>query len=105
MTIALIIILLALWFLGYIQIPGFIIPNITLFQINNQDITLWNLLIFLVIIWAIGILPTPLRQIAFIVFIFWILSILGLLAIPGLSGILVFAIILGLIISLFGSFT
>lgn len=96
----LIVILIVLWLFGYIHLANFFIPDIVLFHINNQPITLWDVLILLVISWAIGILPTPLRQIAGILLVLWILSTLGILAYAGLSSILVLAIIFGLIFSL-----
>lgn len=101
MIIALILILFILWVLGYIPIQNIAIPHITLFMINGQAITLWNLLIFFVIVWAIGVLPVPIRWIAGIVFILWVLSVLGIIAIPGLAGLLVLLVIIGLIASLF----
>lgn len=102
MLSALIVLLVILWFLGYVQLPGDLFPNIILFSINGQSITLWSLLIFFLILWAIGILPSPLRQIVFVIFILWVLSTLGILAIAGLSSILVIAVIVGLIVSLLG---
>ncbi len=95
------VILLILYFLGYIRIPGIIIPNLSLFNFNGHPVTLINLLVFLVIIWAIGVLPSPLRQIAMLLILFWVLSELGILAITGLSNIIVILVIVGLIISLF----
>lgn len=88
--------------LGFIQIPGFNIPNLVLFVINGHPITILNLLIFLLIISAIGVLPSPLREIAIVILILWILTILGIIAIGGLANILVIAIIIGLIIAILG---
>ena len=101
MLIAIIIILAILWFLGYAPISGISIPNLVLFSINNHPITLWNILILLVIGWAIGILPRPFQAVASILLLLWILSVLGILAIAGLSNIIVLVIIVGLIISIF----
>lgn len=103
MLTALLVILIILWFLGYISVgvPGLEFFDVALFTINNQTISLWDLLIFLVIVSLVGILPTPLRQIVGVILILWILSTLGILAIGGLSSILVIAIIIGLIVSLF----
>lgn len=105
MIATLLIILIILWLLGYVHIGGANIPDITLFTINNQIVTLWDLFILLVVGWAIGILPTPFREIAGVLLILWILAVLGILAISGiaLSNILVIAIILGLIVSLFSA--
>lgn len=97
----LIIVLLLLYFFGYINVPWLSIPNPLLFTISGHDIMLSTLLIFLAILWAIGVLPSPLRQIAGVLFILWILSTLGIIAIAGLSNLLVVAILVGLLISLF----
>ncbi len=94
---ALIIILAVLWFLGYIHVSGLVIPNIPIFTINNQVITLWDLLILLVLATIVGVLPSPFRQIAGVILIFWILSILGILVFAGLSSLLVLAVVVGLI--------
>jgi|SRR5258708_6561512 len=100
MLITIVIILIILWFLGYAPLQGITIPNVDLFSINNHPITLYNLLILFVVAWAIGILPSPFRQIASILLLLWVLSILGIIAFAGLSSILVIAIILGLIFSI-----
>ncbi|MBP6045041.1 hypothetical protein KBC14_03530 [Candidatus Woesebacteria bacterium] len=101
MLTAIILILIMLWFLGYMPILGFSSPEIVLFTINNHAVTLWELLILVVIGWAIGILPRPLQAMASVLLLLWALSVLGILAIAGLPNILVLVIIVGLIISAF----
>ncbi len=101
MIIAIIIILIILWFLGYAPLSGISIPNFVLFTINNHPVTLWEILILAVIGWAIGILPPPLQAIASVLLILWVLSVLGILAIGGLPHIIVLVIIIGLIVSIF----
>lgn len=101
MLIAIVIILIILWFLGYAPITGISIPNFVLFTINNHPVTLWEILILAVIGWAIGILPRPLQAIASVLLLLWVLSVLGILAIAGLSNIIVLVIIVGLIASIF----
>jgi len=101
MLIAIVVILVILWFLGYMPISGIIIPNVSLFAINSHIVTLWELLILLVVVWAIGILPRPLQMIASILLVLWILSVLGIFAIAGLPNIIVLVIIVGLILSIF----
>jgi len=101
MVIAIVIILAILWFIGYIPISGISIPNLVLFTINNHPITLWNILILLVVGWAIGILPRPFQAVASILLLLWILSVLGIFAIAGLSSIIVLVIIVALIVSIF----
>ena len=101
MLVAIIIILIILWFLGYAPLSGISIPNFVLFTINNHPVTLWEILILSVIAWAIGILPSPLQAIASVLLILWVLSVLGILAITGFSNIIVLVIIVGLIVSIF----
>lgn len=101
MLIAILVILIILWLLGYAPLSGLNLPSVILFTINGRTITLWDLLILLVVIWAIGILPYPLQTIAVLLLLVWILSTLGILAITGLSSIIVIVIILGLILAIF----
>ena len=96
----LILFLLILFFaFGYIKIPGFFIRDIPLFTVNRHSVTLWELFIFILIIWTVEILPTPFRQIAMAGVLLWVLSTLGIIAISGLSTILTLAFIIGLIIA------
>lgn len=98
---ALLVILIILWFLGYITVPGLIIPDIVLFSINGHPITLWGILVLIILSWIIGALPSPFREIATILGVLWILSVIGILAIGGFSQLFVIAIIFGLIFYLF----
>lgn len=102
MLAVLFLVLIALWFLGYIHIDGLVIPDIFLFSINGVPITLWNLLILFVVAWAIGLMPSPIRIIVGVILILWILAVLGILAIGTfpLANILVLAIIIGIIVVL-----
>lgn len=102
MIAVILIILIVLWFLGYINISGLNLPNFILFNLNGRDISLWDVLILLVIGWAIGVLPTPLRQIAGVLLVIWVLATLGILAITGLAQIIVLAVIIGLVLALLG---
>ena len=101
MLIAIVAILIILWFLGYAPITGISIPNIVLFTINNHPVTLWEILILAVIGWAIGILPRPFQAVASVLLLLWIFSALGILAIAGLPSIIVLVIIVALIASIF----
>jgi hypothetical protein len=101
---ALLVLLIVLWFLGYIHVSGIHIPDLTLFTINGQAITFVKLLIALVIMAVIGALPTPLREIAMILFVLWILATLGIIAVTGLSNILIIALIVGIGLSLLKKF-
>ena len=102
MLLTIVVLLIVLWFLGYVQISDIVLPNIPLFMINGHLVTLVELLIFLAIVWAVSILPRPLRQIGFAVVVLWVLATLGIIAIAGLSSILVIAIIIGVLASLLG---
>ncbi len=95
------VLLIILWFLGIVQIPGIVLRDITLFTIRGHRVTLWELLIFIIIAWAIEALPSPFRQIAVILVLLWVLSILGVIAIAGLSNLIVLAIIIGIIFAIF----
>lgn len=97
MLALIIILLIVLWYLGYIQIPAFPFLNHILFVINSHPVTIWEVLILLVIAWAIGVLPSPIKQIAGVLLILWILGTLGFIAVMGFSSIVVIAIIVGLI--------
>ncbi|MBI3577078.1 hypothetical protein HY086_03510 [Candidatus Gottesmanbacteria bacterium] len=101
MLTTVIVLLAILWLLGVIHIPAISIQDMTLFVFNGHRITLLNVLTFLVIAWAIEMLPSPLRQIAVVLILLWVLSVLGFLAISGLSHLIVLAIIIGLILTLF----
>jgi hypothetical protein len=98
-----IVLLIILWLTGNLVIPGIALPDISLFVINGQTITLWDLVILALVVWAIGILPSPFRQIAGGLLVLWLLSVLGFLTLAGisLSSIILIAIILGIVASLF----
>jgi hypothetical protein len=100
MLFGILLFLIVLWVLGYIQIPGGVIPNITIFTLNSVAISLWNILTFLVVIALIGILPSPFREIAAILFVLWVLSLLGIFSIfafASLPAVILGAIIIGLV--------
>ena len=91
------LLLLGLWVLGIVRIPGFTIPDLVMLRVNGHNITLLNVIVFVLIIWAIDLLPRPFKEIAGILLLLWILSILGILAIAGLQNILEVALIVGLV--------
>ena len=95
--------LILLWFLGYVNIPNVNIPSISLFNINNHQITAYEFAIFLLIIWSLGLLPSPFRQIFAVILFLWILSVLGFIQIAGLSSLLTIGIIVGLVVYIFKS--
>jgi hypothetical protein len=104
MLAILLILLIVFWFLGYVQISTFAIPDTTLFAINAHPITLWNLLIFIVIATIIGVLPNPFRAIAGVFLVLWVLAVFGILAFTGLSSMLILAVIIGLAVYLVSGF-
>lgn len=81
-----------LWLLGFINLAFL---NTLLFSFNGVDITIKNLLLFLLILWLIGLLPRPFREIASILFIVWVISLFGFIAIAGLQEIIILALIIG----------
>jgi hypothetical protein len=93
--IAILVILILFWLLGY---GPFTVLHLILFQFNGLAITIWDALIFLILIWLVGSLPSPLRQIAVVFVLIWILSLLGVIAVAGLSSILLIAIIVGVLL-------
>lgn len=97
MIAVILILLIILWFLGYIHLPLLPISDFVLLNFFGRPITLYDLLIFLVIVWLIGLLPGLFRQIAAILLVIWLLSFFGLIAIAGLGNIIVLVVIFGLI--------
>lgn len=100
MLLALFIALVILWALGYFSFPGFFIPNLILFPINGHQVTLWNLLIFLVLIVIASALPSPLREIVFVVIVLFVLSVLGIIAAVNFPNLLLVGVIAGLLVFL-----
>ncbi len=94
------VVLIILLLTGNLQIDGFTLPRSVLFSLNGQPITIVNLLIFLIILWAIGVLPSPIREIAAVLMVLWLLTLFGFLAIAGLSNLLIIAIIIGIVFSI-----
>ena len=80
----------------------FQVLHIILLKFNGFSVTIWDLLIFLVLIWLVGSLPSPFRQIAVVFILIWVLSILGIIAVAGLPSILVIAIIVGVLLYVLG---
>jgi len=98
MLVLILVLLFIFWVLGYGVVA---ISPFPLFSFMNHVITLWDLFIFFIIVWLIGILPSPFREIASIIFILWILALFGIVAIAGMSNLLVIAIIIGLLVYIF----
>lgn len=101
MTLAVLLFLILLWVLGYVQIPFLPFLDITLFTLLGKTITLYDLLLFALMVWAIDLLPGPFRAMASVVLLLWVLAFFGIIAITGFSEIIVLALIIGLIVYLF----
>lgn len=99
MITALLVALVILWLLGYLTIP--LIPNIYLFTINAHQISLWNILTFLTLLWVVGILPRPFREISFVLLVLWSFSIVGIIGFLGLPSLILIAAIAGIVVYLF----
>lgn len=98
LTIVLLILIL-FWFMGYGPLLALRIP---LLHLMGHTINLWDILIFLLIIWIIDLLPGLLRSVAAVILVIWLLSLFGFIVIPMLSNLLVIAIIVGVGLYLLG---
>ena len=90
-------IIFVLWLLGFIQLDFLSTP---LFPINGRPIDIQDILLFLLIIWLIGLLPRPFREIVAVLFVLWILSLFGIIAIAGLTDIIIFGVVVGAVVYL-----
>lgn len=99
MLIGILILLFILWLFGYGPLQ---VLHLNLFNINGHVVSIWDLLIFLVLIWLIDLLPSPFRQIAVVLFLIWVVASLGFIAIPALSSLLIVSIIIGLLLYILG---
>lgn len=91
------ILLIILFILGYLQIPAFPLTDMTLFVFLGRAISLYDLLLFGLILWIIQALPWPFKGLASLILVLWLLSFFSIIAIPGFSNILVLALIVGII--------
>lgn len=96
----LIVVLVALWFLGNISIPGLsMLQHIILFNLNGRSVSLWDTIIFCVILWAVNVLPSPMRQIGWLLVVLWLLGLVGIIAIVNFTSVIVWAVIIGLVLA------
>lgn len=91
--------LVVLWLAGVIQVPGIAIRDFILFRFRGHAVSLLELLIFLVMLWAIETLPSPMREIAVLVVILWLLSTLGIISVTGLPNLMIGALVVGLVLT------
>lgn len=97
MLLFILVILFILWLLGYGPIS---VLRIILFRLNGRVISIWDVFIFLVLIWLIDLLPSPFRQIGVVILVIWLLALFGFIAIPALSNLLIISTIVGLLLYL-----
>lgn len=93
---AILIVLVLLWLLGFVNIPllnAVIIGNLTLFNI---------LIIALIAYLIFSIAPGILRAILGIALLIYILAALGIIAVGGLTNIVVLAVVVALVLYVFG---
>jgi hypothetical protein len=102
MLLILVVVLVVLWSVRYLDIPNLALPDMPLFSLSGHVVTLVEAVIFLVVVAALGVLPTPLRQIGFAVVLVWLLATFGLVAIAGLASLMVLAMIVALLAAFFG---
>lgn len=95
------LLMVLLYFYGYVQVPGITVPNPTLFIIHGQTVSLAALLIFFAILWTISVLPPILRIIGIILLVAWTLTELGFVVIAGLSNFIAIAVIVSLFVLVF----
>ncbi len=88
-------VIFVLWLLGFIQID--FLSNIIM-SLNGRDISIKDVLLFLLILWLIGLLDRPFREIIAVLFVLWILSTLGIIALAGISNLLVLAVVIGAVV-------
>lgn len=96
MLVILLVLLFALWFLNYIGLP--IIPlGMVIFTAFGVSITLFQLLIFLIILALTAALPPAIRLVAIFLLFLWALSVFGLVSVFSLPDIVIFATIFAVV--------
>lgn len=95
---AILVVLILLYVLGFISIPGVSIPNYHLFVFNGHNVTLFEVLIAGVILWLISNLPYWLKFIIGLLLLVWLLATFGIIAVPGLAPVILVIIIVGVFI-------
>lgn len=101
MITAVLIFLILLVVLGYIDFPSFPVRDMSLFDLFGKTISLYDLVVFLIILWIIDLLPWPFRGLATVILVLWLLTFFGIIAVTGFSNILLIALVLGIVAYLF----
>ncbi|KKU92174.1 MAG: hypothetical protein UY21_C0004G0009 [Microgenomates group bacterium GW2011_GWA1_48_10] len=97
MVAFLLIVLAVLYFLGYIHLPALPVADRVLFHLFRRPITLYDILVFAIILALIDLLPSPFQEIAAVLLLLWLLSFFGVITIFGFSNVVVLVVIFGLI--------
>ncbi len=88
------ILLIGLFLLGFVQIPGVNIPNYQLFVVNAHTVTLYEILTIVVVFGMLTFLPRFLRIVVGALLIVWILATFGFIVVKGLPAITIIALLL-----------
>jgi hypothetical protein len=96
----LLVVFVVLWLAGFVHIPNVSFHDTTLFTFGGISISLFDICIFLAILWAIEKLPTPLRQIIIVLAIAWLLSLLGVISLAGASTYIIWAVIIAAVVAM-----
>lgn len=99
MIINIILLVVILLLLNNIDIS--FINNIKLFTLNKHNVNFYDIILFALFVYLIGFLPRPFKEIVGVILFLWLLSLLGILVIGGLSNIILIALIVVLIFSIF----
>lgn len=96
------VLLLGLFLLGFIKIPGITIHNYNLFTLNHHTVTLFEVLTLIVIFGLLVLLPRFLRIVIGALLIIWIMATLGIIAVQGLP--IITIVVLMVVVSIHRSF-
>ena len=87
------VIVVGLYILGIVKIPGVTIPNYHLFTLNHHTVTLFNVLTVFVIFGVLFLLPRFMRIVVGALLIIWIIALLGIINVQGLPAITILILI------------
>ncbi|KKS98132.1 MAG: hypothetical protein UV73_C0003G0074 [Candidatus Gottesmanbacteria bacterium GW2011_GWA2_43_14] len=102
MLLLLITLIILLWLVGFISVPSTSFFTLPVMFLNGRAIGLWDIIIFLVLIWVVGILPQPLKGAVLILLLLWILSLMGIVVISGMGNVLLLLLLAALILHIMG---
>lgn len=96
--------LILFWLLGIVKFPVLSVVNSPIIYLGYKAIGVYDILVFILIVWLIRVLPSPLREIVSLFLVIWVLSFFGLFFFGGLANLLILLLIIGLILHIFGGF-